>query len=101
MTARKPSGWGPVVTAFTVWFVHFMLCWTAGEIWPRQWAANVLAWGFTAVALLVMGLLVRRVKARRADGALSGWNDRYAQGAIGLATAAVLFGALPSLVFLP
>lgn len=101
MKASILHSWRPILTAFTIWFVHFMLCWSAGEIWPRQWPANALAWGFTAIALLAMGMHFRHINAQRADGALSTWNRRYARGAIGIATAAVLFSALPSIVFLP
>lgn len=101
MKALRLSGWAPIVTAFTIWFVHLMLCWAAGEIWPHQWPANVLAWGFTAIALLAMGVHFVRVRAQHADGGLSGWNYRYAHRAIAVATAAVLFSALPSIVFLP
>lgn len=101
MKAMSLSGWGPIVTAFTIWLVHFMLCWAVAEIWPHQWRANVLAWAFTVVALLAMGMHFLRVKAQRADGGLSGFNCRYAHRAIGIATVAVLFSALPSIVFLP
>ncbi len=78
-----------------------MVVWAAGEIWPHQWAANVLAWGATAVALLAVGVHCLRLKAEHAKGSLSGWTCRFAQGASALATAAVLFSALPSVVFLP
>jgi hypothetical protein len=97
----KQSNWWPIVTAFAIWFVHFMLCWAAGEIWPHQWTANALAWGVTVIALLAMGVHFVRVKARHAEGPLPVWNYRFAQGAIAIATAAVLFSALPSIVFLP
>lgn len=101
MKALKPSiGW-PFVTAFTIWFMHFMVCWMAGEIWPHQWTANVLAWGVTAIALLAVGVHFMRVKAQYTDGEMPGWNYRFAQGSIAIATAAVLFSALPSIVFLP
>lgn len=102
MTAQKPrSSWSPLVTAFAIWFVHFMVCWAAGEIWPHQRTANALAWGATAAALLAVGAHLARIKARHAAGELSDWNHRFALGATAIATAAVLFGALPSLVFLP
>ncbi|KQY85992.1 hypothetical protein [Pelomonas sp. Root1444] len=87
----KPP-WRPIVTAFSIWFAHFMACWAAGEIWPHQWHANVLAWGATAAASMALGVQFMRVKARPC---------RLAQGAIAIATAAVLFGALPSVVFVP
>lgn len=90
-----------MVTAIAIWFAHFMVCWAAGEIWPHQWAANAMAWGVTVVALLAVGLHFVQVKTRYAAGDITGWNYRFAQGAIAIATAAVLFGALPSLVFLP
>jgi hypothetical protein len=99
--APRQSSWRPIVTAFAIWFVHFMVCWAAGEIWPHQWTANALAWGVTAIALLAVGVHFMRVNAQHADGELPGWNYRFAQGAIAIATAAVLFSALPSVVFLP
>lgn len=101
MKALRLSGWPPIATAFTIWFVHFMLCWTAGEIWPHQWLANALAWAFTAIALLGLGVHFMRAKAQRAECGLAGWSYRYAPRAIAIATAAVLFTALPSMVFLP
>jgi hypothetical protein len=99
--AVKPQGWQPIVTAFAIWFVHFMVCWAAGEVWPHQWTANALAWGVTATALLAVATHLVRVKAQHADGALPGWHYRFAQGASAIATVAVLFSALPSVVFLP
>lgn len=91
----------PIVTAFAIWFVHFMVLWAAGEIWPHQWTANVWAWGATAMALLAVGVHDVRMKARHAHGDLPGWSYRLARGAIAIATAAVVFTALPSFVFLP
>ena len=101
MKAATPPGWRAVATPFAIWFAHFMASWAAGEIWPHQWPANLLAWGATAAALLAMGLHVMRVQARQAGGGPPIRQARLARGAIALATAAVLFGALPSVVFLP
>lgn len=101
MKAQKPLRWGPLLTAFVIWFVHFMVIWAAGEIWPDQWTANAAAWGATAIALLAMGVHLVRVKALHAEGALADWNYHFALGAVAIATVAVLFSALPSFVFLP
>ena len=98
--SRQSSG-RPIVTAFVIWFLHFMLIWSAGEIWPHQWTANAWAWGVTVIALLAVGVHFVRVKAQHADGELPGWSYRFARGAAGIATAAVVFSALPALVFLP
>ena len=95
------SGGRPIVTAFVIWFAHFMVVWAAGEIWPNQWTANVLAWGATAVALLAVGVHYVRLKAQHANGDLPDWSYRFALGAIALATAAVVFSAVPSFVFVP
>ena len=97
----KPSSGQPIVAAFAIWFVHFMMLWAAGEIWPHQWTANALAWGFTAIALLAVGVHCVRLEARHADGRLSDWSHRFARGAVAIATVAVVFTALPSVVFLP
>lgn len=97
----KPSSGRPIVTALVIWFAHFMVIWAAGEIWPHQWAANAWAWGATAIALLAVGVHDVRLKARHAGGGLSGWSYRLARGSAAIATAAVVFSALPSLVFLP
>ena len=78
-----------------------MVIWVAGEIWPYQWTANALAWGVTAIALLAVGVQYVRLKAQYADGKLPGWSYRFARGAIAIATAAVVFSALPSVVLLP
>ena len=99
--SRGQSSGQPIVTAFAIWFVHFMMLWAAGEIWPHQWTANTLAWAFTAIALLAVGVHYVRLKARHAAGDLPGWSYRLAQGAVAIATAAVVFTAMPSLVFLP
>ena len=101
MKAANPTSGRPIVTAFVIWFAHFMVIWAAGEIWPHQWAANALAWGVTALALLAVGVHHVRLKAQHAEGALSGWSFRFARGASAIATTAVVFSALPSLVFLP
>lgn len=101
MKGLKQSSERPIVTALVIWFVHFMVIWAAGEIWPRQWTANALAWGVTAIALLALGVHYVRLKAQHADGGLPGWSYRFARGAIAIATAAVVFSAIPSLVFLP
>lgn len=101
MTAFQLAGWRPILTAFTIWFAHFLLCWAAGEIWPHERHANLLAWGFTALALLAMGVHIVRLRASTPAGEMSAWGHRFAQGAIAIATAAIVFTALPSLVFVP
>ena len=91
----------PFVTAFIVWFAHFMLCWTVVEVWPHEWRANMLAWGFTAVALLAMGMQWVRLHRSTERGELAAFNHRLARGSIAIAALAILFTALPSIVFLP
>lgn len=90
-----------LLTAFTIWFLHFVLCWAVVEVWPGQWRANLLAWGFTAVALLATGVHYRRW--HRADGQneVAGFSRRFARGAIVIATVAIVFTAIPSIAFLP
>ena len=97
---KQPS-WRPIVTAFVIWFVHFMVSWVASEIWPLQWTANAVAWGATAIALLAVGVHFVQVKGQHAVGGLSGWDYHFARGAVAIATLAVLFSALPSFVFVP
>lgn len=94
--------WLPLVAAFGIWFAHFLACWAAAELfWPRQWQANALAWGATLLALGALLWQGRRVReAARREG-LVGWAGRVGQGATAIAGAAVLFSAVPSLVFLP
>ena len=101
MKAIDQQSWRPIVTAFMIWFLHFMVSWGASEIWPHQWTANAVAWGATALALLAVGVHCVLLKAQHADGGLPGWGYRFAQGAIAIATAAIVFGALPSFIFLP
>lgn len=100
MTARKRLGPGPLIAAFTIWFAHFMVVWAAGEIWPHQRAANVLAWGATGVALLAVGGYHARLKQQHAAGLLSNWSYRFARRATAVAAVAVLFSAMPSVFFL-
>jgi len=97
----KRSSGRPIVTAFAIWFVDFMVIWAAAEIWPHQWTANVVAWGATAIALLAQGVHCVRLKARHADGGLPAWDYRFARGAVAIAMAAVVFSAIPSFVLLP
>lgn len=101
MNSTGGSDMRPVLTAFIVWFAHFMLCWAAVEIWPCEWRANKLAWGFTAVALSVIGVHFVRLNRRAGNGEFADPSLRLARGAIAIATVAILFTALPSFVFLP
>lgn len=101
MKALKPLSWRPMLTAFGIWFLHFMVCWAASEIWAHERTANAVAWAATALAVLALGVHLLRLKARYAAGGVSDWNHRFALGAIAIAAVAVLFSALPSLVFLP
>jgi hypothetical protein len=98
MNASRPTGWRPMIGAFVIWFGHFMGSWVAVELWPGQWPANALAWGLTAGAL---GVEWSRLRAGAARGELADWSRRVGPGAIAIAAAAVVFGALPSIVFLP
>lgn len=90
-----------MLTAFSIWFVHFLLCWAAVEIWPGEPLANRLAWGFTVLALAAMGWHFSRVQRLSGQGGLVGFGRRFAQGAVAIATVALLFTAVPALVFLP
>ena len=101
MKPLKPARWRPIFLAFTIWFVHFMACWVSAEIWPQQWFSHALAWAATAIALLALGAHFKRLKAAYAEGTLVGWHRRFAYGAIAIAAAAVVFGALPSVILLP
>jgi hypothetical protein len=91
----------PILTAFIIWFAHFMICWVAVEIWPAGWRANQLAWGVTALALLAMGVHFIHLDRPVERGELAHFNHRVARGAIAIATVAVVFTALPSVVLLP
>lgn len=101
MNAATRSGRRPLLAAFLIWFAHFVLCWAAVEIWPHEWRANQLAWAFTAVALLVMWAYFLRLDRRAERGEIADPARRLARGAMAIATVAVLFTALPSVVFLP
>ena len=101
MKAMEQLCWRPIVTAFVIWFVHFMVSWGASEIWPLQRTANAVAWGATTIALLAIGVHYVRLTAQHADDGLPSWSYHFARGAIAIATVAVMFSALPSFVFLP
>jgi succinate dehydrogenase hydrophobic anchor subunit len=90
----------PAMTAFVIWFAHFMLCWVAVEIWPSGSRANQLAWVFTAIALLAIGVHFARLLRQSVRSPLDQFSHRFARGAIAIATVAVLFTAIPSLVWL-
>lgn len=89
----------PVLAAFVVWFVHFMLCWTAVELWPGDVRANAAAWGFTAVALLAVGVQAARLQRPDPADASAAAAGRISRGATLLAAVAIVFTAVPSLVF--
>ena len=97
----KQPNWRPIVTAFVIWFVHFMVSWGASEIWPLQRTANAVAWSATTIALMAIGVHYVRLTAQHAEGGLPGLSYHSARGAIAIATVAVLFITLPSFVFLP
>jgi hypothetical protein len=101
MKAIRLAGWRPVLTALIIWFAHFMLCWVAAEMWPRQWQANAMAWALTALAMLILGVHWVRLNGIAPGGELTRWTHRFGQGAIAIATVAVLFSAVPSFVLLP
>lgn len=101
MNTTKRSSGRPNVMAFVIWFVHFMVLWVGSEIWPHQWAANRLAWAVTAIALLALRMHFVRLRAQHSNGDLSDWGYRFARGAAAIAMSAVVFSALPSVVFLP
>ena len=50
MTRAWRSYGAPILAAFAIWFVHFVLCWAVAEVWPQGRLANRLAWGFTVAA---------------------------------------------------
>lgn len=87
-----------LVAPFAVWFAHFLGCWAAAELWPRGAWANPLAWGFTLLALLALGVAARRLRREDAPGTEAAPARRIARGALALAVLAVLFTAWPSVV---
>jgi len=96
---KSPPAWTPLLTAFTIWFAHFMTCWAASElIWPHHRLANAAAWAATALALLALGVLAMHQHRQRTAGVLAQWHYRFALGAAALATVAVAFSALPAVV---
>lgn len=100
----KPTGASAarlMVTAFAIWFAHFVACWVVVEIWPGEWRANYFAWGFTLIALLTTAVHLVRLRRPAEPAEVPDFGRRFARGAIAIATVAVLFTALPSVVFLP
>ncbi len=102
---RHPNSWRPVLTALTIWFIHFMVCWAAVEIWPQQLTANLVAWIATPIALFAVGVHAVRMQVQRQPpdiaGDVAGWKHRFAHGAIAISAVAIVFSAVPSLVLLP
>lgn len=98
----KPSSLAPgraIATALVIWFVHFMLCWAVAEFRAEDVPATRLAWAFTVAALLaiaVHGARLRRL-GRHGDDDLP--TLRIARGANAIAAVAVLFTALPTIVW--
>lgn len=101
MTRAWRSYGAPILAAFAIWFVHFVLCWAVAEVWPQGRLANRLAWGFTVAALLAIGVHARRVARRSAGGEFAVTGLRLARGSIVIAAVAVVFTALPSVLLRP
>lgn len=101
MKAKEQMRQWPFVTAFVIWFAHFMVSWVASEIWHDERIANAVAWGATAIALLAMALHFSHVRRLHRAGGLADEAYRFARGAACIATTAIVFSALPPLVLLP
>jgi hypothetical protein len=102
MRRAEPARWAPLVAALTIWFAHFMVCWAASElVWPGQWAAHAVAGAATVIALTALWFHRRSLRAPPAGAHMAQWDYRFGKGAVALATVAVLFNALPAIVFLP
>ena len=98
MKATDPSSWRPIVTALSIWFAHFLVCWAASElVWPGQRAAHVVAAGATVIAWAALVLHLRGLHKQGA-GAEIRWKNRLARRATALAALAVLFNALPAVL---
>ncbi len=88
-----------LATAFVIWFVHFMLCWAASEFWAADAPATWLAWAFTAAALLAIGVHAAWLRRLGRHREVDQPTLRIARGANAIATVAVLFTALPTIVW--
>ena len=92
------SSWRAIVTALSIWFAHFLVCWAASElVWPGQRAAHAVAAGATLVAWAALLLHLRGLHLQ-GDSAEIRWKNRLARRATALAALAVLFNALPAVL---
>lgn len=88
-----------MAAALVVWFAHFMLCWAVAEFGPGGAPAAGLAGLFTVLALFAIGVQAWRLRGlepRREDDLTA---LRIARGASAIAAVAVVFTALPALVW--
>lgn len=88
-----------LATAFVIWFVHFMLCWAVAEFWAEDAPATRLAWAFTAAALLAIAVHAARLRSLGRHGEDDPPTLRIARGANAIAAVAVLFTAVPTIVW--
>ncbi len=90
----ETTDWPGAGWAFAVWAAHFSVLWGASSAFPGDQAARWIALAATVVALAALAWFWRD----RA-GKLTRCAGRHVLPlAIGIAAAAILFGALPALV---
>ena len=84
------NDWFTAIAAFTVWFAHFLLVWSASVIWPGRAVGSTVAVLLTLIAFAGLGLLWRRVRP------VSG---RSVAGlGMALAALAIAFSCVPALI---
>jgi low temperature requirement protein LtrA len=82
--------WKAVALALAIWAAHFSVLWGASSIFPGLPAARWIALFATIAAAGALALLWRSVGRREPDS--------IPRLSIGLASAAIAYGALPALV---
>ena len=86
---RETIDWPGAGWALAVWAAHFSVLWGASVVFPAQPAARWLALAATLAAFGALAWLWRRRAPRRTS---------VVALAIGLASAAIVFGAMPALI---
>lgn len=92
------EGWTPIIGALSIWFGHFMIAWSAGEIWAHQTLANTITIVATLIALVALAWLFLRLRAADPAGDHTAFLRRFGLGSVFYATVGTLFDAAPALI---
>ena len=91
------SGWTPIIGPLCIWFAHFLVIYAAALIWPHQPLAARIGIVATVPAIIALGVLFWRLRTAEPTSGQTRFARRFGFGSIFIATAGVLFDAMPAL----